>query len=207
MKIFRILNGFDSMSDTNLLSRSKFIRDQMVDNPHFTQPQPSITELSESITSFDNAIQKALTGNKQDGMERDELRVQLIENLHLISNYVLFTAAGRPAVATSSGFTISRQRESRPALAAPTGVRVVNGTNPNELELRCDAVAGSRAYMHEYTTGDPLSPATVWNTQVTTLRTHLFTNLQRGTVYYCRVAAIGSKQQKMYSEIVSRMVV
>jgi hypothetical protein len=62
MKIFRIRNGFGGMEDTNLLSRSKFINDQDGVQYQIQTTRLSITKLSECITSFNNAIQKSLTG-------------------------------------------------------------------------------------------------------------------------------------------------
>jgi hypothetical protein len=46
-----------------------------------------------------------------------------------------------------------------------------------------------------------------WVSNLSTSAKTTLTNLQPGTVYYCRVAAVGSNNQLLYSDALSRMVV
>jgi hypothetical protein len=204
-KFFRITNGFDRLSDIALLSRSRFIRSSTYNNnPNFTTPTPTAAEMDEVIEAFDAAIQKALSGNKQDGIYRDQLRDLLIEKLHLLGNFILFASGNDAAKAQSSGYHISKPREPKAPITTPENPVVTNGANPGELGMKCNKVAGASAYMWEYTEGT-ITESSVWNSQTTTASKHVFTGLKRGVTYNCRVAAIGPRQQKMYSEVVSRI--
>ena len=48
-------------------------------------------------------MQQAEGGNKQDVAVKNQDRQTLIDQLHLLGNYVLFTAGGNEVIATSSG--------------------------------------------------------------------------------------------------------
>jgi hypothetical protein len=204
MKMFRITNGFDKMNDAFLLIRANFIKDSLAGNSHYPTPLPTLTDLSSTIASFQAAVLNAQSGNRQEVSVKNEIRTTLIMQLHLLGNYVLFTAGGNEVIATSSGFRISKQPEPRPAIINPQGLALVNGLNKGELELSCGGVAGARSYLHEITPA-PLTPSSKWETITSTLTKNLFANLESGKEYVCRIAAVGVKKQLVYSDIVSRI--
>jgi hypothetical protein len=85
-------------------------------------------------------------------------------------------------------------------------LKVENGLSSGQLFVTVKAVKGAYAYLHEYTTDASLAPGS-WVTTNSTASRYTFNNLQPGTVYYCRVGAIGSNNQLLYSDAVSRMVI
>ncbi len=205
MKIFRITNGFDRMTDAYLLVRASFIRDSIAANPSaFPTPSPTLADIGENVADFQTAVHKAETGNRQDIAVKNDLRQALINQLHLLGNYVLFTAAGDEVIATSSGFNISKQPAPRPAITNPDGLSLKNGINRGELELSFKRVAGANAYLYEITPS-PITDNSNWETVMTTITKNLFDGLESGKEYNCRVAAIGVKQQMAYSNVVSRI--
>lgn len=124
--------------------------------------------------------------------------------LHLLDNYVLFTAAGDEVVATSSGFELSKQSVPSSVIINPEGVALANGLNRGELELSCKRVSGAKSYVHEITTW-PVSNTSEWQTVMGTSAKNLFAGLESGKEYAGRIAAVGVKQQVVYSEVVSRI--
>lgn len=84
---------------------------------------PTLAEVGALIAAFQASVQKAEGGNKQDIAVKNADREALINALHLLGNYVLFTAAGNEVIATSSGFNVSKLPEPRPALTTLKGLK------------------------------------------------------------------------------------
>jgi hypothetical protein len=61
------------------------------------------------------------------------------------------------------------------------------------------------AYQFEYTLA-PLTPGSQWTSVPVTTCKVVFTGLQSGQEYSCRVAAIGPYKQVKYSDVLSRIV-
>ncbi|HUC80210.1 MAG TPA: hypothetical protein VMR70_04805 [Flavisolibacter sp.] len=131
-------------------------------------------------------------------------RSNLVDKLHLLGNYVLFTAAGDKIKVMTSGFTISKVPQATLAISVPEGLALSNGANRGELLLRLRRVVGARAYMYQITPF-PVTAESKWGSSLSTVCKMKFTGLQSGREYACRVAAIGVKQQEMYSDVVSRI--
>ena len=204
MKTVRITNGFNELTDAYLLVRANFIATSMTGNASFPQPVPTLAELGDGITAFSAAVQAAEGGSRQDIAVKNDLRDSLINQLHLLGNYVLFTAAGDEVVATSSGFNVSRQPAPAPPITNPDGVALANGLNRGELLLSCKRMSGAKSYVHELTTW-PVSAGSQWQSIVSTSSKNLFSGLESGKEYAGRVAAVGVKQQVVYSDVVARI--
>lgn len=204
MKKFSIINGFKRLSDAQLLLRSNSIVTAMTGNSNFATPTPTLAAVSAAITAFQTAAEAAAGGGTQLIAVRKEARQVLIDLLHLLANYVLFTAAGNEAIALSSGFTISKPGAVRPPIDAPAGVEVNLGKNRGELEVRCRSVAGARSYLHEMTPA-PVTAESQWKVVPATAAKNLFTGLQSGQEYVFRIAAVGPRDQVVYSTNVTAM--
>jgi hypothetical protein len=71
---------------------------------------------------------------------------------------------------------------------------MVSGNNPGEVEVKVKCV-GDRSFVYEYT-ADPLTDASVWASQMNTLKTHLITGLKPLSKVWVRVTAIGARGTK-----------
>lgn len=206
MKMLSITNGFNKMTDAYLLVRANTIKTDIAANPTvFNSPQPTLTEMGTLIASFQAAVQKAEGGNRQDIAEKNAIREELIDKLHLLGNYVLFTAAGNEVIATLSGFRIGKTPVPLPPITAPDGLQLTDGANKGELKFSFKRVTGARAYMYEITPS-PITANSKWESSLNTLTNNVFTGLESSKEYNCRVAAIGNKSQVVYSGVVSRIV-
>ena len=65
-------------------------------------------------------------------------------------------------------------------------------------------MAGATAYVYEITPS-PLTEQSAWESSMNTVSKKMFTALESGKEYNCRVAAVGIKEQVVYSEVVSRI--
>ncbi len=203
MRNFKITNGFADMTDTDLRKKTDYIISQMEDNPAFPAPSPTLQEITATLDAFIAAVLAAINGDRIAVAYKHVVRGTLVRQLHLLGNYVLFVAAGDEIKAMTSGFTISKVPQATAAISVPDKLVLSNGPNRGEL-LRFRRVVGARAYMYQITPF-PVTAESKWDSSLSTVCKMKFTGLERGREYACRVAAIGVKQQVMYSDVVSRI--
>ena len=178
----------------------------MYGNASFVSPTPSLDTLHGVIVQFTAAVQAAENGDRQQVAAKKAIRQTLIDTLHLLGNFVLFTAGGNEVVATSSGFRISRVAQPKPPLTNPDGLVLKAGLNRGELELSCRRVKGAISYVYEISEA-PLTNSSQWKTTAGTAAKVLFDGLESGKEYACRIAAIGPRQQTVYSDVMTRIAV
>lgn len=197
--------NFLRYADGMLESKTHSIISSMTGNANFPTPVPSMAEVEAAADNFSSALVKAQTGNRVDVADKNAKRETLIDVLRRLGTYVNLIANGDRTVLLSSGFDISK--EPQPVvISKPENLKVENGISSGELLVTVKAVKGAYAYLHEYTTDATMAPNS-WVTTNSTTSKLLLNNLQAGTVYYCRVGAVGSNNQLLYSDVVSRMVI
>lgn len=203
MAQLRITNGFEGMNDLDFLGKVRFIVGQMTGRPEFPTPDPSLASVTTLANEFEQAIQDAEAGGSVDKSIRDNKKEELIETMHNLGDYVLFTAKQNRLVAEKSGFSIARDPAPQPPIEKPDGLNLTDGVNAGELLLQFKRVAGARGYMYQVSL-DP-SDESKWVTMYGTIRKNLFTGLESGKKYYVRVVALGTNSQVVYSDVVSRI--
>jgi hypothetical protein len=201
----RITNGYDGISDAKLITKATNIWTAMTASPYFTTPVPALADLKDTIDAFATAVSEAETGNNYQKAVKNQIGEQLIEMLHSLGNYVLFTANGDFIVAQSSGFSIAKTPSPRPPVGAPASQKLEDGASAGELQFSFETVKGARGYAYQYTQ-DPITENSAWQTVVGTSRKVVFAGLEVGKKYWCRVIVIGSRGQGVTSNAISRVV-
>lgn len=205
MPLLRLTNGFDKMSDANLVVRSQNIIAAMTGNANFPTPDPTLAVMQTALNAYSDALDAAKTGDKTDIAIKNQKKADLVDQIHLLGAYVLYTSKQDSAIAISSGFTVAKDPSPAPDITKPENFQVDNGLNSGELQVSCNAVPGARSYMYQYTSDAAVTDATQWETETGTVRKNLFYGLNSGTRYWCRVAAVGINGQVVYSEPVARI--
>ncbi len=201
----KALINFSRLNDGNLESATHTILSNLNGNAYFPTPVPSLASVTTASNDFSNALIEAKSGNRAAIAEKNRMRAQLIILLRSLATYVTFAADGDITKLLTSGFDISK--DDQPSdISKPENLQVLNGANSGELEIMVNAVKGAKSYLHEFTT-DISAETPVWNSIATTSRRLTINNLQPGSKYYCRVGAVGSKGQLVYTDAVSRIVV
>lgn len=200
----KITNGFTEMSDLDFLGKVRYIIAEMTANiANFPTPDPALATVSTLAGDFEVAINNAEAGGSYDKSIRDAKKLELIDTMHCLGNYVLFVAKQDRLVAESSGFSIAKEKAPLPPIEKATGLELFDGQNAGELLLLFKKVKGAKSYLYQIT----LDPAdeTKWVTAYGTVRKKLFTGLQSKEKYYVRVIALGTNGQVVYSDAVSRV--
>ena len=198
----KLQNGFAQMSDAKLETRSNQILESMTGNINFPSPVPSIPDLQMAIGKYSIALALCATSDRVKIAEKNELRMLLIEMLHKLARYVLFMSDDNNAIALTSGFNVAPERQRR-VLSKPDPLILFGGKNPGEISCIGNRVIGARSYIFQYATHENMSTGN-WSSIPSTHIKTVLPSLSTGVLYYCRVAAIGSGSQVVYSDVVSR---
>ena len=203
MTSLRITNGFEKLSDPNLLTRTSQILNNLDLN---FSTAPGLAAMTTARDNFADALSKSIDGGIIEKAIKNQRRQELVDQHHLMIPYVLMTAAGDRVRAIESGYTIAKDPTPRPEVTAPENLKVENGPNAGELLLSFGKVAGARSYVYQ-STPEPRTDASVWSMEVGTVRKQLFTGLDTAKRYWIRVAAVGVKGVTVYSEAVLSKIV
>lgn len=205
MPNLRINNGIDRLSDADLEVKANSIVSDMTGNADFPTPTPALAAVQTAIDAYTQALATAQSGSNYDKAVKNQKRSDLIDLLHSLSNYVLFTANGDELIAKSSGFSIARQSNPLPPITKAENLQLEDGANSGELVFTFDRVAGARSYVYQYAQ-DPVVNESAWQIQTGTSRKAVFSGLESQKKYLCRVIVIGSNGQQVTSDAVSRVV-
>ncbi|HUC82394.1 MAG TPA: fibronectin type III domain-containing protein, partial [Flavisolibacter sp.] len=195
---------FDRMADAKLVERASAIHQEMVTNATaFPSPSPSLTQVRSAIDDFQEALNAAVGGDRVLVAQKNIARQTLVNLLHLLGYYVLFTAQGNRLIALKSGFRLAKD-PTPVVITKPTGLKVENGDQDGVLQVSIKTVPGAVAYMHQYSTDPALKEDSWMSVTCSTAKCHL-AGLQPGTKYFIRVGAIGTKEQVLFSDTVSKI--
>lgn len=195
----------DRISDAELSVNTQSIITHMTGNAYFPTPTPSLAEMQVVYDNFETALMQARTGNHTAVAEKNARKAELVTALQTLADYVTLTAKRDEAALVSSGFKLTKERTPAPPLTKPEGLALANGVNPGELEVRINRLTGVRSYQYQFTP-DPLTPDSAWKQQMDTACKTVLTGLESNRQYWCRVGAVGTKGQLVYSDALCRMV-
>jgi hypothetical protein len=205
MRILRITNGFERLTDAALEARANSILAALTGNTAFPTPVPSLPALQTAIDDYTDALARAQQGSAYEKAFKNQKKMVLIDLLHSLGNYVLFTANGDELMAKSSGFAIAKLPSPKPPVEPAGGQVLSDGPNAGELDYKFKPVKGARSYLYQHTP-EPLTAGSVWESQAGTVSRVRFSGLESGKRYWCRVMTVGTGGQAVYSEPVSRVV-
>jgi hypothetical protein len=157
-----------------------------------------------AIDNYTLSIDQAINGDRLAISRKNARRKELINLMHQLSYYVLFTAFGDKDIAIQSGFDVARDREAV-YIENPKNFKIVNGGNQGTLILSVKAVKGAKSYLYQYTTDENLNDDS-WQTITRSTCKGYIKGLKSGTKYYCRIGVVGTGDQLMYSNVVSSYV-
>ncbi|WP_315817388.1 fibronectin type III domain-containing protein [Paraflavitalea speifideaquila] len=159
---------------------------------------PALALVSVTIADYATLLSRAQTGDRIQIAFKNEKREALAQLLTRLAAYVTLAADGDEAIMVSSGFELAKEPGNRPPIGTPENFLVNFGLNTGEMVSSVARVMGARSYVHEYTP-DPIGPDSEWNKQFTTRRKYTFAGLVPGQKYWFRVAAIGPREQIVYT--------
>lgn len=199
----KCLSNFGKFTDGALESKCHTIISSLTGNAFFPTPVPSLTVIETAADDYSTALVNAGTGNRADIAVKNACREVLTNHLVDLARYLNFIAANQPEKLLTTGFDVSKE-PAPVVITRPQNLKVVQGVGTGELLVSVKAVKGAVAYLHEYSTDASLAPGS-WVSAPGSSSKMLLSNLVPGTLYYCRVGAVGRNDQLLYSDVVSRI--
>src|ERR1051326_1209740 len=118
VKEIRALEGFKSLSDSDLLARGNAVVSNLTGNSNFPTPPVDLNALKAALDLFSNLIAEALDGSKKVVAEKNKQRRAVIKMLKLLSRFVEVMCKDDMAIFKSSGFDpVALTRTIKPPLS------------------------------------------------------------------------------------------
>ena len=197
-----INTSFGSYSDAEFENKAQNIFQLISTEKSFTPPFAGMAALEASIKTYSEVLAASMNGDRLIIAKKNAARTALEKMLKKVAGYVTMIAGDDTTLISLSGFDVRKPREPRPAVSAPENIQVESGDNDGELLVSVNAVSDVKTYHFEHT-ADPLTESSTWTTALETRSSHLFTGLKPGQKYWFRVAAVGLRGIKVYSNEVA----
>lgn len=198
----KIKTGLGSLTPVQLVTKAELIISNVDGNANFPTPDPTIAEVQAAVATCDEWIQKAAFRDQRAIARRTQAADALNEILRQMAAYVSFVAKGDGDIIRSSGFQTRKRAEPVGPISQPENLKAVRSDVNGEINLDWKAVANSRTYQVEMTTSDPALATASWSQIGLTSRSRFTVdNLERGTMYWFRVMAVGSTSKSAYSDV------
>jgi hypothetical protein len=201
MKMPSINTSFSRLSDADFETVARHINTSMQGNANFTNPNPTLAVVDAAVTRYSNALVAAKDLGKNSVAEKNESRLALEQVLRLLGLYVMNMCSGSITMLTSSGYPLSKE-PGKIYLDTPQNASLTNGVTSGSVVSQVQAVKGGKGYNHQLAAELP-TDTTVWQNNLSTTSRFVFMDLQPGKQYWVRVAVSGSRNQLVYSSVVS----
>lgn len=200
----RLTLNFKETRDSDLAMLAGAVAEKMTDNEHFPDPGMLIIELREIQNQFFQAVVDAKSRDLEKVAYKNNLRVLCIKKLKQVGEFVLIHASDSELPMITSGFDLIRSVD-EVILRSPKDFKIMPGPKPGEMILKVRRVPGARSYLYQWTPA-PLTKESIWESIADTRCKKVISGLPLGLNYFFRMAAIGSRNQIIYTEPLSRYI-
>ena len=192
---------FSNLNDAALQVKAEHIIESLTNNEYFTSPTPSLTEVQAALQEFTTAAVKAKEGARLDVSIKNDKKQILVSLLRTLALYVQFEGENNESALISSGFTLQKIPQPIGVLAKPKNFKVVS-LHPGAVKVNMATVYGAKSYVYDYR----VKGETTWQAINDTRVSILITNLTKATEYEFRAVAIGVHPERVYSDVLSAVV-
>ena len=193
----RVKMYFSRLSVPEKIQKARNLVTRMNGNAHFTNPSPSLAEVSTAIDDLERAYEEALNGGKMQIARMRQCDSVLYSLIVTMAAYVQTVSRGDEAIILSSGFDVKSDKTVRAQTEAPLNINGKAGEHEGEVSLVWDPVPGAKAYNIQVSR-DSMTGWTYCGSS--TKRRTVIGGLESGAKCYFRVASIGQQGQSGWSD-------
>ena len=189
----RVLVGFPSMKDGELMIAASTIVAAMTDNVNFPNPSPDLSTITDLRDDYaDRLAASSKRGAPEDFALKDESKAVLAEALQQLGHYINSVAKGQLSILLSSGFPTNGPDTPPQAPVMVGNVRLSDGRQSGQARLDFGKVRGVRIYEYQYRKAD--IPDEPWSERLptTSSRDNIIAPLIPATYYEVRVRAVNT---------------
>jgi hypothetical protein len=187
----------------DLVVISKRVIEKTENNPVFPNPPAALAELKKVLPEYEAALVKAKSRDKEWVSIKNDKKAIILALLEELAQYVSAICKDDRSMILSSGFDVTEELGS--PLKPSIGILEVELGSAGEATTMVRKIKGAIAFVHQYATEAP-GPDTVWVSEESSVRNSTFRGLSSDKRYWFRVIAIGRRNQKAYSPVVSRSI-
>lgn len=202
MKV-NVLVDFSKCSDEELVIEAQHIEDKMTGNVNFPAPVAPLTKMVAAKGDFIIKVAACNDGGTDRTLPKNQARETLINALRDLGFYVQVNCKNDLSIAQSTGFGTRREKEAYGILPKPR-VKAEPGPFSGSIKVMVDAVKGASVYIYEWAQ-TPVNGQTHWEYDLSNTSI-IIRNLELGKEYAFRVAAKGSAQGKVFSDIITHYI-
>lgn len=192
--------GFSNLTVPAQVERSRHIQTNMGGNLNFLTPVPTLLAVKAATDALETAY------NESRGRDKNKIQIMKLRRAEMLAlivqlgAYVQSTSNGDKEIILSSGFDVIQSGAPQPPVGQVMNVRLSNGRTSGSIKVLFDKMPGAKAYVVEIST-EPLDESK-WDAKGAPIKTRFeITDLQPGTKYWVRVAAIGKDGVGLWSNL------
>lgn len=197
----KISIALNNLNDADLQVKAEHIVDCLTNNAFFTTPSPTLAEVKTVLQEFTTATAKAKDRSRVDIIIKNEKREKLLNLLKTLALYVQLEGENNETALGSSGFTLHKTPQPIGILPKPKNF-TVKAVHPGAIKVSLSAIYGAKMYLYEYR----VKGQEAWQGITDTKSTMLFSNLTKANEYEFRVLPMGANSERVYSDILSSIV-
>ncbi len=203
MRKIKVIIDYKHKSIIEFIDFCLYIIKSMTGNPLFPDPDTPLAGVKASVDLLKDKHDASLSGNKA-AKEGVKIARKATEKLIKVNgSYVDRIADGDSEIIASSGYEASKQ----PAPAIRPEFYVTVGAEDGEIVLIRKAVRNAASYLWQYVPHPIPEESKLWILAgVSTQAKCVIQNLDSGSKYWFRVAAITTKGQLPWSEPIMKVV-
>ena len=177
--------------------------DRLKGNAYFPTLPIAIAVLEARRDAFAKAINASIAGGVVDREMRDQLELEVRNDLRVLADHVRTVSNGNGVMLGSSGFPLRKSPEPLLVVGTPGNVTARSSFKYGTIVLRWGKASGARLTRVERAEGDPSLPETTWTSLgLTGRQTMEVGGLEQYKEYFFRVVAIGNLSEGKPSDVV-----
>ena len=201
--IRRVIKSFKKLTDANILTFGQNVTASMAAAvATFPTPVPSLADINAELVKYAELLQTSASRDKVQVQLKNISKFSLTRMLSQLADYVNTTTTDSAALA-SSGFVLNKMPQPI-TITHPENPMLTDGDGSGKLTFKFKAVKGASSYLFQYTSDATLQENS-WVSFPATTTYFTFTGLTKGTIYYCRVMAVGANKQVKSSIVLNRI--
>lgn len=198
--------SFSKFGAAKILEFTMAVIAAMTNNTLFPNADVYLDPVKRAFDNFKAALEVAKTGNASQKAERRALQLVLVKALKELCRWVNLTADGNRAALLTTAFEVSKEFKSHSVLMPLTDVLVTYGANIGDIKVEIKKEKGVKAVNYMYTLDANPTPASAWKMKSSSEKTCIISGLPAGETVTICVSVIGSRNQVMTSEYISKKV-
>lgn len=202
--MFDVVLEISGLSTESLVARSRQIKAGVASQAAFSSLAAKLTALDTATQALEDAelaIVAAQAVVAQRVQERDDAKPAVTNGLIEIAGEVGKLAPDEATV-NATTMRVKGKPAPKPTPDRPTGLEVTGGDEEGEVSGQCNGQPGIVDYYeHRWTTGDPNSPATTWNTGDTSKKSSFeLKPLPTGQKIWVQSRAVNARGKSAWSD-------